>query len=286
MPGHVALGVGLVEPGDRADRDLRDADRDQWRRTRSPTSDREDPLATDRLHEGVRGVDADEHQHEQEQHQDRAGVDDDLHREQERRVLHERTARPGRPSRPRAAARSGRPCARPGVPSAQATITGARIQNAIIRAHLPSRRVVRERAAVVVALVVAEPHRVRRLLHAGQQRREEVGLLVDQVGTVVVGQLVLVGHRERPRRAGLDAQPAQDAAQVVDLVDAAVALARGEPLVLGVGGTLDVDRVGGAGPGAELAADALLQPVGPAVELVPAVEARAPSAPSRTGTAP
>ena len=132
-------------------------------------------------------------------------------------------------------------------------------------------------AAVVVALVVAEPHRVRRLLHAGQQRGEEVGLLVDQVGTVGVGQLVLVRHRQRARRAGLDAQPAEDAAQVVDLVDAAVALAGAEPLVavgaVAVGAALDVDRVGRAGPGAQLAADALLQPVGPAVELVTAVEA-------------
>src|SRR5262249_4294040 len=71
-----------------------------------------------------------------------------------------------------------------------------------------------------------------------------------------------------------DAQPAQDAAQVVDLVDAAVALTGAEPLVLGVGGALDIDRVRRAGPGAQLAPDALLQAVGPAVELVPAVEAR------------
>src|SRR5690606_35145659 len=60
----------------------------------------------------------------------------------------------------------------------------------------------------------------------------------------------------------------------VDLVDAAVALTRGVALVLGVGGTLDVDRVGRARPGAQLAPDALLQTVGPAVELVPAVEPR------------
>src|SRR4051794_7471865 len=177
------------------------------------------------------------------------------------------------------------------MPSAQTTMIGARIQNAIIRGprrdgsaasilvgcsrvvtSVATRR--RQRAAVVVALVVAQPHRVRRLLHAREQRSEEVGLLVDQVGAVVVGQLVLVRHRERSCGARLDAQPAQDAAQVVDLVHAAVALARREPLVLGVGRTFDVDRVGRARPGAELAADALLQPVGPAVELVPAVEAR------------
>src|SRR5690606_36082660 len=73
------------------------------------------------------------------------------------------------------------------------------------------------------------------------------------------------------------AQPPEDAAQVVDLVDAAVALAGAVTLTalrVGVACALDVDGVGGAGPGTELAADALLQAVGPAVELVPAVEAR------------
>ena len=72
------------------------------------------PLPLDRLHDRVGRVDADEHQHEQEQHQDRAGVDDDLHREQERRVLHERTAPPGRSSRPPAASRRAPPCGRTG----------------------------------------------------------------------------------------------------------------------------------------------------------------------------
>src|SRR6185369_15207353 len=47
-----------------------------------------------------------------------------------------------------------------------------------------------------------------------------------------------------------------------------------EPLRLGVGRALDVDRVGRAGPCAQLAADALLQPVRVAVEYVPAVIAR------------
>src|SRR3954469_8340886 len=132
----------------------------------------------------------------------------------------------------------------------------------------------RGQAEEVGLLVVAEAARVRRLLHARQQRTQQVVLVVDQVGAVVVRQLELVGHRQRPGRARLDAQAAQDAAQVVDLVDAAVALTGAEALVVGVGGTLDVDRVGRAGPGAQLAPNALLQAVGPAVELVPAVEAR------------
>src|SRR3954470_20737416 len=149
------------------------------------------------------------------------------------------------------------------MPSAARTMIGARIQkmttSGLALVGSPGAR--RERPRVVVALVVAELHRVRRLLHAGQQRREQVGLLVDEVRAVVVRQLVLVGHRERPGRARLDAQAAQDAAQVVDLVDGGVALARREPAGVGVVSALDVDGVGRAGPRAQLAADALLEPV-------------------------
>ena len=125
---------------------------------------------------------------------------------------------------------------------------------------------------VVVLFVLAEPHRVRRRLHARLQRRDQLLLGPDQAFPAVVGQLVVVGHGQRPGRARLDAQPAQDAAQVVDLVDAAVPLAGRVPLLRRVVGALDVDRVRRAGPGAQLAADALLQPVRPPVELVPAVE--------------
>src|SRR3712207_9265485 len=53
--------------------------------------------------------------------------------------------------------------------------------------------------------------------------------------TVPRGELVLVGHRQCAGGAGLDAEPAEDAAQVVDLVDAAVPLPRAEALVVGVG---------------------------------------------------
>src|ERR1700729_2782882 len=99
-------------------------------------------------------------------------------------------------------------------------------------------------------------------------------LLEDQVGPIVVGHFVVVGHRQRAGRAGFDAEPASDAAQVVDLVDAAVAFARRETLLLGVVGALDVDRVGRARPCAQFAADALLQAVGVAVKLMTAVVAR------------
>ena len=48
--------------------------------------DRQQPLSPDRLDEGVRGVDPDEHQHEEEQHHHRAGVDDHLDDGEERGV--------------------------------------------------------------------------------------------------------------------------------------------------------------------------------------------------------
>src|SRR5581483_12001562 len=67
---------------------------------------------------------------------------------------------------------------------------------------------------------------------------------------------------------------ASDAAQIVDLVDPPVAFARREPLLIGVVGAFDIDGVGRARPGAQLAADALLQAVFVAVELVAAVIAR------------
>ena len=138
-----------------------------------------------------------------------------------------------------------------------------------------SRRAIWGYVALVVVLVgrTLRPG-MRRREHVLQQRGQQPVLLVDQAGAVIVGHLVVIGHRQRPGRAGLDAQAAADAAQIVDLVHPAVALARGEPRLIGVVGALDVDRVGRAGPGAQLAADALLQAVGVAVELVAAVVAR------------
>src|SRR6201999_2143336 len=128
----------------------------------------------------------------------------------------------------------------------------------------PGRRHAGTAEAVVVLLVVAEEHRVRRGLHGLEQRDEQLLLGPDQLFPVVVRELVLVGHRERPRGARLDAESAQDAAQVVDLVDVPVPLPGREALLGRVVPALDVDRVGGAGPGAQLAADALFSAVGAA----------------------
>src|SRR5674476_462847 len=129
------------------------------------------------------------------------------------------------------------------------------------------------RPTVVIAFIIAEHHRVRRLHHAREERSEQIGLFVDQRFASGVGELILVGHRERTGRARLDTQSAKYAAQIVDLINAAISFARAEAFVVGVLGTFDVDRIRGARPGAQFAADALLQAVRPPVELVTTMEA-------------
>ena len=52
-----------------------------------PMTVRDDPLLAQHLERRVAGVPAGQHQHEQEQHHDRAGVDDDLHEPEELGVL-------------------------------------------------------------------------------------------------------------------------------------------------------------------------------------------------------
>ena len=75
----------------------------------------------------------------------------------------------------------------------------------------------------------------------------------------VVGELVVVAHRDRVERAGHLAVAAEDAARHVDLVDRRVALA-GRDLVVGrVLGGHHADALGRAGRGAERAAHALLE---------------------------
>src|SRR5215218_4749555 len=113
---------------------------------------------------------------------------------------------------------------------------------------------------------------VGRGLGPGGHGGEQVRLVVDQPLAGLGRQLVLVRHGQGPGRAGLDAQAAEDAAVVVDLVDGRVPLPDRVAGLRGVVGPLDVDGVGRAGVGAQLAADAPLQAVGVAVELMAAVE--------------
>src|SRR3954454_2561769 len=97
----------------------------------------------------------------------------------------------------------------------------------------------------------------------------------DEVGAVVVRHLVVVAHRDRVERARDLAVAAEDAARQVDLVDGGVALAGRDAVVGRVLGRHHADAVGGAGRGAEGAADALLEPrVLEAMQLVAAAEAR------------
>ena len=97
----------------------------------------------------------------------------------------------------------------------------------------------------------------------------------DQVAAAVVGQLVVVAHRDRVERAGHLAVAAEDAARHVDLVDLGVALAGRHLVLRRVLGGHHADALGRAGGRAQRAAHALLElGVLEAMELVPPAEAR------------
>src|SRR5207244_13534001 len=99
-------------------------------------------------------------------------------------------------------------------------------------------------------------------------------LRAELVVAVVLGDPDLVAERDRGERAGELAIAAEDAAAHVDLVDARVALARGDAVLRRVLGRNDADAVRRARGRAERAADAFLEPVLVAPEAVPAAEAR------------
>ena len=69
-------------------RPLAAGEKEQLHEGEDPEDDRDQPLAGERVaFEGLATVDAEKHDHEQEQNDDRARVHDDLHRGQELRVL-------------------------------------------------------------------------------------------------------------------------------------------------------------------------------------------------------
>src|SRR6478735_7293153 len=100
----------------------------------------------------------------------------------------------------------------------------------------------------------------------------QFGLRVDGVLAVRERELEELRFGDRFGRARLDAHVAVDAAQVVDLVDEAEALARRRGILGIVVGTADVDAVGRADTGAQLAPDALLHAVLVAVEHMASVQ--------------
>ncbi len=205
--------------------------------------------ANSRSRAHVAPVDAEQHDHEQEQHHDRAGVDDDLHREQERRVqqqVHHREAEEVHHEEQRRVH---------GVAHQQHRDRRARRRSA---RRPRTRRCPAAPTALLVDRIGAERRR----------RLQQLLLRPDRVLARGERHLVVVRQRQRARRARLDAQAAHDAAQVVDLVVLRVALARADRVLRVVVRALHPDRVGRAGEGAQLAPDALLQAVVVAVEQV------------------
>ena len=103
---------------------------------------------------------------------------------------------------------------------------------------------------------------------------EELLLAADQGADVVGGQFETVAVGDGVGGAGFDAIAAEDAARVIDIVDAGVALAGGDSLGFGIFGGFDVDAAGGAGGGAEEAAHAFFQAVLVAMQDVDTAVAR------------
>src|SRR5438874_2888482 len=99
-------------------------------------------------------------------------------------------------------------------------------------------------------------------------------LRVDEVRPGEVGQLVLGAEADRIDWTGFLAVAAEDAADHVDLVDSGVPLAGRGRLSRVVVRRLDEDGAGGAGGGAQLAADTPLEAIRVAIQPVPTPKRR------------
>ena len=256
-------------------------------------------------------VDAEEHDHEQEQDDDGAGVDDDLHGGEQVGLLgHEEHghAEQGPHQRQGVVDRvaEGDDAHGAGEHDGRADDEDDRFHQARVLGR-PARPSLRRRAHAVAELA-GPGHDALVLGVAGRRggphpgRAEQVLALppvlpgqllglalvvhqqlvagVDGVLAVGEGELEELGLGDGLGGAGLDAEVAVDAAQVVDLVDEAPALAGADRVVGRVVGAPHVDAAGRTDPGAQLAADALLHAVLVPVEDVTAVEADAAWGPS------
>src|SRR5215210_8607315 len=125
--------------------------------------------------------------------------------------------------------------------------TGANTQNTTLSSGI----------RLVLHLPVQPPAREAEL----RRRLEQLLLRPDRVLARGEGQLEVVRERQRARGAGLDAQTAHDAAQVVDLVVLREPLPRTRGRLRVVVLPLHPDRVGRARERTQLATDALLQAV-------------------------
>src|SRR3990172_3230178 len=109
--------------------------------------------------------------------------------------------------------------------------------------------------------------------HATLAVHQQLGPGVDGVIAVGGRHLEEVGHGDGLGRAGLDAQPAEDATKHVDLVDEAVPLTRTDRFSGGVVGPSHIDAASWTGASAQLTADAFLHPIPIPIEDVASVEA-------------
>jgi hypothetical protein len=129
------------------------------------------------------------------------------------------------------------------------------------------------RAQLSIGLQRDRAHRRQTYSRGGCGFFEEFFFAVDHGVDVGCGEFEAVAVGDGVGGAGFDAVAAEDASRVVDIVDAGVALARGNATGIGVFGGFDVDATGGAGGRAQEAADTFFEPIFVPVEDVNAAVA-------------
>jgi hypothetical protein len=89
---------------------------------------------------------------------------------------------------------------------------------------------------------------------------EKLFFPIDQGIDVIRSELEAVAVGNRVRGAGFDAIPAENAARIINVVNAGVAFPRGNSAGIGIFGSFNVDAIRRASRGAEKASNALLEP--------------------------
>lgn len=103
---------------------------------------------------------------------------------------------------------------------------------------------------------------------------EKLFFAVDEGIYVVGGQLKSMSVRNRIRGARFNAIPAENAARIINVVNAGVAFACGDSAGIGIFGGFNVDAIRRTSGGAEKASNAFLQPRFVAVQNVNSAIAR------------
>ena len=89
---------------------------------------------------------------------------------------------------------------------------------------------------------------------------EKLFFAIEQGIDVIRSELETVAVGNRIRRASLDAVSAENAARIINVVNAGVAFPRGNSAGIGIFGGFNVDAIRRASRGAEKASNALLEP--------------------------